>query len=236
MSGTRPVRKVFGRFEYLDDRSRNLDVIWQPVRGELTTHPWTVTLPVGLDGRQWEAVHWACVLCDRRIHNDRASRSTSSRQCAYPFCSSRAGFCWQSITSPSSVSALQSRFGSLRLLSFPKAKIAAEREEICECDGHTVHKLSQRRLTAEWLAPRESDGSRMHSKVSSDWLPRYSKATRPVLEILKKAGCFPDSPRICGQLRKVRALATCVPHTDACCGAFGQGVICALTGLDAGPR
>jgi len=27
----------------------------------------------------------------------------------------------------------------------------------CECDGHTVHKLSQRRLTADWLAPRESD-------------------------------------------------------------------------------
>jgi hypothetical protein len=26
---------------------------------------------------------------------------------------------------------------------FPKLKIAVEREEICECDGHTVHKLSQ---------------------------------------------------------------------------------------------
>jgi hypothetical protein len=23
----------------------------------------------------------------------------------------------------------------------------------CECDGHTGHKLSQRRLTAYWLAP-----------------------------------------------------------------------------------
>jgi hypothetical protein len=34
-------------------------------------------------------------------------------------------------------------------LAFPKAKIAVEREEICECDGHTVHKLSQRRLTAD---------------------------------------------------------------------------------------
>ena len=66
-------------------------------------------------------------------------------------------------------------------------------EEICECDGHTVHKLSQRRLTADWPAPRDSDYSRMHSKVSSDWLPRYSKATWPVLEILKKAGYFPDS-------------------------------------------
>jgi hypothetical protein len=26
----------------------------------------------------------------------------------------------------------------------------------CECEGHTVHKLSQRRLTADLLAPRES--------------------------------------------------------------------------------
>jgi len=37
---------------------------------------------------------------------------------------------------------LQPKFGSLRLLAFPKAKIAVEREEICKCDGHTVHKLS----------------------------------------------------------------------------------------------
>jgi len=44
-------------------------------------------------------------------------------------------------------------------------------------------------------SPTGGDCSRMHSKVFSDWLPRYSKATRPVLEILKKAGYFPDSPR-----------------------------------------
>ena len=64
----------------------------------------------------------------------------------------------------------------------------------CECDGHTVHKLSQRRLTADWLAPRESDCSQVHSKVSSDWLPSYIKAMRPVLEIFKVDGYFPDSP------------------------------------------
>jgi len=63
---------------------------------------------------------------------------------------------------------LEPRLGSLRLLALPKAKIAAEWEEICECYGHTVHKVSQRRLTADWLAPRESDRSRMRSKVSSD--------------------------------------------------------------------
>jgi hypothetical protein len=105
-----------------------------------------------------------------------------------PLYSARAGFFWQNITSPRSVSPpLQPRFGSLRLLSFPKAKIAVEREEICNCDGHTVRKLSERRLTADWLAPRESDCSPTYRKVSSDWLPSYIKATRPVLEIFKMA-------------------------------------------------
>ena len=40
----------------------------------------------------------------------------------------------------------------------PKLKIAFEREDICKCDGHTIHKFSQRRLTADWLAPWESHG------------------------------------------------------------------------------
>jgi len=53
----------------------------------------------------------------------------------------------------------------------------------------------KRRLTAYWLAPRESDYLRMRRKVSSDWLPSYIKATRPVLEIFNMAGYFPDSPR-----------------------------------------
>jgi len=47
----------------------------------------------------------------------------------------------------------------------------------CECDGHTVRKLSQRRLTADFLVPWESDCSRMHSEVFSDWLPSYIKVT-----------------------------------------------------------
>ena len=41
--------------------------------------------PVGLVSQQWDTTDWACVLCDHRIHNDRASRSASSRQCACPF-------------------------------------------------------------------------------------------------------------------------------------------------------
>ena len=95
---------------------------------------------------------------------------------------------------------VQPRFGSLQLLAFPEAKIAVEREEFCECGGHTVHKFSQWCFAADWLDPLEGDCSWMHSKVSSDWLPSYIKATWPVLEIFK----IPGSPRIqkqpCGHI------------------------------------
>jgi len=40
----RPVRKVISHSEYLEKRSRDFDVIWQLVRGDLTAHPLTVTL------------------------------------------------------------------------------------------------------------------------------------------------------------------------------------------------
>ena len=150
---------------------------------------------MGLVSRQWDAVDWDCVLCDRRIHNDWVSRSASPRQGACPLYSSRAGFFGKASQHPGLSAPLQPRFGSLRILAFLKAKITTERVEIYECDGHTVHKLTQRRLTADWLAPRESGCSRMHSKVSSDWLPSYITTTQPVLEIFKMAGYFPDRPR-----------------------------------------
>jgi len=55
--------------------------------------------PVGLVSRQGDAVDWACVLCDRRIHDDR------SRQYCYPFYSSLTGFFfWQNFASPRSLS------------------------------------------------------------------------------------------------------------------------------------
>ena len=57
-------------------------------------------------------------------------------------------------------------------------------------------KRSQRRLTADWLAHRESDCSWIHSKVSSEWVSSYFKVKRPVLEIFKMDGYFPESPRI----------------------------------------
>jgi hypothetical protein len=149
--------------------------------------------PVGLVSGQWDAVDWACVLCDLGIHNDWASRSSSSWQCTCPFYSSHAVFFDKASHHPGLSGPLQPRFGSLRLLAFPKAKITFEREEICECSGHTVHKLSRWHLTADWLALRESDCSWMRSRVSSDWLPSYIKATRSVLEIFKMARYFADS-------------------------------------------
>jgi hypothetical protein len=65
-----------------------------------------------------------------------------------------------------------------------------------ECGSHTAYKLSQRPLTAGWLAPRDSGCSWMRSKVSSDWLPNYIKATWPVLKVFKMTGYFLDSPPI----------------------------------------
>ena len=133
--------------------------------------------PVGLLSGQWDAVDCASVQCDRSIHNDRASRWASSRQCACPFYSSRTGFFfwWQSITSPTSVSPPATQIWLFATSGFSRAKIAFEREEICDWDGYTVHKLSERCLTADWVVPWESDCWRMHSKVSSNWLTSSSR-------------------------------------------------------------
>ena len=141
--------------------------------------------PMGLVDRQWDAVDWTCVLCYHCIHTVQASRSANLHQCICPFYSSYAGFYGKTLHRPGLSAHLQPRFGSLRLLVFPKAKIAVGNMEICECDGHTVHKLSQWHLTAHLVAPQESDSSWMCSKVSSDWLLNYIKATWPVLEIFK---------------------------------------------------
>jgi hypothetical protein len=103
---------------------------------------------------------------------------------------------------------LPPRFGALLLLAFPNAEIAVGRDDSCERDGHTVHKFSQRRLTADWLAPRQNDCSWTHSKGSSEWILSYIKATQPVLEIFKMVGYFPDSP-LMRHSQFFRRLSTC---------------------------
>jgi hypothetical protein len=85
-------RKVSGHFEYLENPLRGLDVTWQPAQKRPYCASVNSHSPVGLVSWQWDAVDWACVPCDRHIHDDQASRSASSWQCACRFYSSRAGF------------------------------------------------------------------------------------------------------------------------------------------------
>jgi hypothetical protein len=181
----RAVRKVSVHFEYLENQSRGQYVTWQQVRGDLTVHLWTVTLPcdrsAGSETPLAELVY--CVTVAFTM-TERADQTMHLPILQHFFLAKHQ------------ITLLQPRFGSLRLLTFPKPKIAVEREEICECVSHTVHKHSQWRFTADWLDPRESDCSQMCSKVSSYWLPRYIEATRPVLEIFKMDRYFLDSPRI----------------------------------------
>ena len=76
---------------------------------------------------------------DKLHHNNAPAHSTALMQALFGKASNH----------PALSAPLLPRFAALRLLGFPKAKIAVESEEIGECDGHTVHKLSQRRLTAD---------------------------------------------------------------------------------------
>jgi hypothetical protein len=76
---------------------------------------------------------------DQLQHNNAPPHSTALVQAFFGKTSHQPG-----LSAPQ-----QPRYGSLRLLAFPKAKIAVETEVISECDGHPVHKLSQRRFTAD---------------------------------------------------------------------------------------
>jgi hypothetical protein len=119
-----------------------------------------------------------CVLCDRHIHND-SEQISFIMTMLLPILqlSCRLFFFGQSFTSPRSGRPNPLPTVQIWLpAAFSKTKITVE-IEICESDAHSVHKVSQRRLTADWLAPRESDCSRVRSKVSSDWLPSYIKVT-----------------------------------------------------------
>jgi hypothetical protein len=150
---------------------------------------------MGLVSRQWDAVDWACVLCDRRIHKSptfqrRFYLCERPEVAESPICTVGGWQTWVIDALPRK-SLKESCRMDRRIVVM---KLICSLGHI-ECNGHTTHEISQRRLTADFLAPRESDCSRMQSKVSSDWLPGYIKFKRPVLEILITAGNFPDSPR-----------------------------------------
>jgi hypothetical protein len=190
MKYTRPVQKVSSHTEYLKKWSCVIHVTWQPVRGDLAAHLRTVTLTWG--SRQRDAVNWACALCDHHISQWPSKHNSFIMTTRLLILQLSCTLFWWSVTSPRSVSPHTAQIWiPVTSVFFPKAKIAIEREEIHECDGHMVNKLSRWHLTADWLAPRDSDCSWMHSKVSSDWLPSYIKATWLVLETFKMAGYIP---------------------------------------------
>ena len=62
-----------------------------------------------------------------------------------------------------------------------------------ECDGHTVHMLTQ---WPHWLVQWSHHCSRMCIPVHSPWLPGYIDVTQTVLVILTIAGLFPDRPHM----------------------------------------
>jgi len=145
------VQKVSGHFEYLENRSRGLDVTWQPVRGDLCFREQSLSC-----GASQSAVrrHWLSLCTVWLSHSQWPSEQISFVTTMHlPILQLSCRLFWQSITSPRSVNPLQPRFGSLRLLAFPKAKIVVGRKVICECDNHTVHRLIQRCLTADLLVP-----------------------------------------------------------------------------------
>ena len=113
---------------------------------------------------------------------------------------------------------LQPRFGSLWLLTFPIAKIAVEREDICECDSHTEHKLSQWRLTADWLAPQVTvHGCTVRSPLTGcqvtsrprDRFSRYSKWLDTFRIIPRKGYWLPECDAVYfGRYHTARGLTT----------------------------
>ena len=70
-----------------------------------------------------------------------------------------------------------------------------------ECDGHTVHMLTQWCLLPPRLVQWSHRCSPMHIPVHSPWLPGYITALQIVFVILIMAGLFPDRPRIFSYVR-----------------------------------
>ena len=65
-----------------------------------------------------------------------------------------------------------------------------------ECDGHTVHTLSQWCLPPPLTSTVSCHCSHMHIPVHSPGLPGYIDVVQTVLVILIVAGLFPDRTRV----------------------------------------
>jgi hypothetical protein len=104
----------------------------------------TVWSSSGLVSRQWDTVDWAFLLCmivalrmtERADQLPHDSAPAHSKSLVQDFLAKHR---ITQVCQPN----LEAGYGLLRILAFLKTKIAVENKEICECDGHTVHKLSQ---------------------------------------------------------------------------------------------
>ena len=61
-----------------------------------------------------------------------------------------------------------------------------------ECDGHTIHMLTQLHLPT----PLNGMCSHVQIPVHSPWLPGYIDVVQTILIILTIVGLFPDRPHI----------------------------------------
>ena len=141
--------------------------------------------PVGLLSRQWDSDDWACVLCDRRIYNDRASWSVSSRQSACSFYISHAGFFRKASHHPGVSAPLKPDLAPCDFWLFPKLNCRWKRGDLWKRPSHSTQSLSTAshcRLTSptgEWLCHVRTvtsplTGCQVTSRPS-DRFSRYSK-------------------------------------------------------------
>ena len=65
-----------------------------------------------------------------------------------------------------------------------------------ECEGHTVHMLTQRHHRPHWLVQWSRHCSHMLILVHSLWLPGYITVSQTALILLTMTWFFPDRPRI----------------------------------------
>jgi hypothetical protein len=98
--------------------------------------------PVGLVSRQWDEVDQSCVLCDcSQWPGEQISFITTLHlpvlQLSCTLFLAKYHITWT--VRPPATS------------GFTQSQNRDWSEEICECDGHTVHRVSQQRVAAEWL-------------------------------------------------------------------------------------
>ena len=198
----RAVQKVSAHFEYLENRSRWLDVTWQPVRGDLTVHSWTLSRGTSQSAVRrrwlnlctvWPLHSHICFLPTAILALGKAGSPREPNLCCRGWQSwvmrgfaKKKKVCTRVVQWAGSLSDLLARSLWMRPShctqahsTVPHCLLTSPMGEWLFTDAQQdllwlAAKLHlQRCLTADWLARRESDSSRMHSKMSYDWLPSY---------------------------------------------------------------